>query len=191
MGKGQVSEKELAQGIKSLGGLTGLTSTTVRRDSPFGSEFVKPVVAPVRDALVVEKVKEPLTLDASDARPEPVAKERELFERAETQTPQKTQKPKNTKRIISPDERESDETSARHFTERVTLKMTSEMRDDLHYLATKLQRRKKSKEERITSNTVMRVAIQFLLDELKLKDTDLVNSEEELLLFVKRKLLSK
>lgn len=194
MGKGQVSEKELERGIKSLGGLTGITSSTVRRDSPFGSDFVKPVAAPATEPPYLKKDVERVNAEDPAFSQAPASKgrgpiESDMIPLASEAKP----RPKIPKRL-APEESEEEgviETSARTFSERVTLQMTAEMRDDLHYLATKLQRRKKNKEERITSNTVMRVAIQLLLDELKLKESDLVNSEAELLTFAKKKLLSK
>jgi hypothetical protein len=182
MGKGQVSEKELERSIKSLGGLTGLASSAVRRDSPFGSEFVKNVPPQAREPLVLEKV---IDLD--------VKTEPELPPASESR-PEVTPLPKATKakrEIPTAEEEEELDGGARLFTERTTLKMTAVMRDDLHYLARKLQRRRQNKDERITSNTVIRVAIQLILDELKLKDTDVANSEAELFSLVKKKLLSK
>lgn len=187
MGKGQVSEKELEKGIKSLGGLTGLTGSSVRRDSPFGSDFVKTVPAPVREPLTLEKVID-LEVKTEERLPE-AEPPSDVVDTPRTRLSKEERAPK--RRLISSKEEGEKDTEERIFTERITLQMKAEMRDDLHYLATKLQRRKTNKDERITSNTVMRAAIQFLLDELKLKESDVVNTEAELLSLMKRKLLSK
>ncbi len=71
------------------------------------------------------------------------------------------------------------------YSERVTLKLSVEMRDALDALAKELQRRRTSKDERITSNTVMRVAINALLGSLELQPGESVNTEQELLELVK------
>lgn len=90
-------------------------------------------------------------------------------------------------RILPPDEhapvRKEDV-----FTERVTLKISSEMRDAVDALAKELQRRRTKKHERITANTVMRVAISHFLARLELDAGDLANDEDELLELVGRKL---
>src|SRR5262249_27216111 len=41
MAKGQISEQDLKQGIQSLGGFGALATAGPKRDSPFGSDFVK------------------------------------------------------------------------------------------------------------------------------------------------------
>ena len=59
------------------------------------------------------------------------------------------------------------------------------MRDQVDSLARELQRSKTSKDERITSNSVMRVAVRHFLGEFKLRKGEEPNSEEELLTLVK------
>ena len=54
------------------------------------------------------------------------------------------------------------------FTERVRLQISPEMRDDVERLARELQRAKVSKKERITGNTVMRVAIRLITERFEL-----------------------
>lgn len=60
------------------------------------------------------------------------------------------------------------------------------MRDQVDSLARELQRTKTSKDERIKSNTVMRVAIRHFLDGFKMPEGAGPNSEEELLALFKR-----
>jgi hypothetical protein len=66
------------------------------------------------------------------------------------------------------------------LTERVTLQMSPEMRDAVNDFARHLQRRRKDKGERITANSVMRVAIQHFLDSFELESVQGASSEEEL-----------
>ena len=66
------------------------------------------------------------------------------------------------------------------FTERVTLQMSAEMRDAVDELARQLQRAKTSKNERITANTVIRVAIRLLTENFELGKDEGPNNEEEL-----------
>ena len=66
--------------------------------------------------------------------------------------------------------------------------MGPDMRDELNLLAAKLQRRKTDKTERITANTIMRVAIQTVLDEVEFAEGDIINNEDDLLRVVRGKL---
>jgi len=56
----------------------------------------------------------------------------------------------------------------------------AEMRDDFERIARELQRAKTSKEERLTPNTVMRVAIRAMTKRFELKRGQATNTEEEL-----------
>ena len=62
------------------------------------------------------------------------------------------------------------------------------MRDDVDALARDLQRSKTTKDERITANTVMRVAEQLLIYHSQFKRGDVANSEEELYTLAAQKL---
>lgn len=72
------------------------------------------------------------------------------------------------------------------YSERVTVQISPEMRDDVDSLARELQRLKTTKEERITSNSVMRVAIRYFLDGFEPQASEPVNSEEDPLAAAKR-----
>ena len=74
-----------------------------------------------------------------------------------------------------------------HFWGQVQVLMSGEMKDQVDALARELQRAKTSKDERITSNTVIRVAIRHFLDEFKLPKSEQPNTEEELLALAKRR----
>jgi hypothetical protein len=73
------------------------------------------------------------------------------------------------------------------YTERVTTIMSPEMRDRLNQLAANLQRRKNDPTERITANTLTRVAINIFLEELLPLDTETPRTEEELYALTKAK----
>ena len=62
------------------------------------------------------------------------------------------------------------------------------MRDDVDALARDLQRSKTTKDERVTANTVMRVAAQLLIDHFQFKCGDVANSEEDLYTLAAQKL---
>ena len=74
------------------------------------------------------------------------------------------------------------------YTEQVGLKISPEMRDGVDALARDLQRAKTTKDERITANTVIRVAVQLLMDNYRFERGDVANSEEELFQLVARRL---
>ena len=171
MAKSQVSEEDLAKGLKGIGNFGGI-STRVQRDNPF------------RDSRQ-EKVEPPKTIEVR-LPPEPqvakptvpnIAPDEPKAVRALPATPK-----------LKPKVREGDgnsraEESARKadiFTERVTLQISPEMRDEVDALARDLQRAKTTKEERITSNTVMRVALQFLMKNYQFERGDVANTEAEL-----------
>jgi hypothetical protein len=63
------------------------------------------------------------------------------------------------------------------------------MRDDVERIARELQRANSSKKERITGNTVMRVAIRLITERFQLKDDDAPNTEEELFAVVRNLLM--
>ena len=70
MAKGQVSEEELAKGLKGIGDFSGLSSSRVRRDNPFGdSRAERRTPEPVKTIEVMQSAPE-----KRDAKgPEPAA----------------------------------------------------------------------------------------------------------------------
>jgi hypothetical protein len=174
MAKGQVSEEELAKGLKGIGDFGGLSSSRVRRDNPFrDSRAERPSPEPVKTIEVMPSASEkraskgPETaipnIDAKAVRPvarmpKAIPKEKEGEKKAE-----------------SAGVRKSD-----IYTEPVTLKISPEMRDDVERIARELQRSKTSKKERITGNTVMRVAIRLITKRFQLNPGQAPNDEEEL-----------
>jgi len=185
MAKSQVTEDDIAQGIQSLGGFGGLSGQKPRRDSPFGSDFaakkdLKPSPAPA----VVENRAPAIATPSPIITAEPLAKKVEVLsppkeESAPASVPIKVSPVK--KAISKPiDESREGHPKSDECTERITLQMTPEMRDELNELARGLQRGRREKGERITANTLMRVAIQSFIDSFDAKVLGGVSSEEEL-----------
>jgi hypothetical protein len=195
MAKGSVTDQELESSLKSLGGLGGITSSGARRDSPFGSDFVKKtasevaIEAPKAEPEVVKTVElrsvpDSVSNVAELKAPSPEIKRVSAPIRSVAEPkPRPTERAKPVEIVPEMPARKSD-----GFSERVTLQMGPEMRDELNLLAAKLQRRKTDKTERITANTIMRVAIRVLLDEVDLGEGDIANNEEDLLRIVRAKL---
>jgi hypothetical protein len=231
MAKPTVTEKDVSEGIASLGGFGGLTkqASSARRDSPFGTNYAKsppqktpvatnsvptdPVPAAETKAapLTVINVTPPANLadlslksapsettgnpvpPPSSAETPAAAIEESALRPPELPvvattpvkpTPQKAlrQGQGNTPPQTSPSIPKTE-----LFSERVTVLMDSEMRDELNRVAHLLQRRKTASTERITANTLMRVAIKVFLEELEPADTDTPNTELELYRLTKSK----
>jgi hypothetical protein len=72
------------------------------------------------------------------------------------------------------------------LSDRVTLQISPEMRDEVDLMARQLQRSKITKAERIAANLVVRVAIRYFLDEFSPRRGEDVNSKDELLAAAKR-----
>ena len=58
--------------------------------------------------------------------------------------------------------------------------MSPEMRDEVYSIARELQRRKTSKHERITANTIMRVATRLFSSQFDAEHFKSINTEDEL-----------
>jgi hypothetical protein len=73
------------------------------------------------------------------------------------------------------------------YCENVTVPLTEELRDRSEDLARLLSRRRSVRKERITRNSIIRVALLRLLETLDIESDDVVNSEEDLLALARRK----
>ena len=116
--------------------------------------------------------------------PEPIAVPVEKRVRiAKTPTPRPAAKPieKQTRPEKNGARRKAD-----IYSERVTLQISPDMRDEVDSMARQLQRSKITKAERITADSVVRVAIRYFLDEFSPRRGEDVNSEDELLAAAKR-----
>jgi hypothetical protein len=102
--------------------------------------------------------------------------------------PPSTSVPVETVAKAASEEKKETHPKSDTLTERITLQMSPEMRDAVNDYARHLQRRRKDKGERITANSVMRVAIQHFLDTFELESVQGTSSEEELLARIQRKI---
>ena len=93
-------------------------------------------------------------------------------------------------RAENPRSEEGGATKADIF-EPVTLQISPDTRDEIQALARDLQRAKTTKEERITANTVMRVALQLLLKNYQFEQGDVANNEAELYELIVRRFRKK
>jgi hypothetical protein len=170
MAKGQVSEEQLSQGLKGIGNFDGLSAPRVRRDNPFrDSRKDVPQLEPTNSVVQVQS--SPTRAREPELKPVPA-------KGARANSPSAKPAAKVPKREEKPGDgglRKAD-----IFKERVTLMISPEMRDDVERIARELQRSKSSKAERITGNTVMRVAIRLLTEKFELKGNTAPNNEEEL-----------
>ena len=178
MARGQISDEELSSGLKGLGGFGALGGAKVVKDSPFRDSRSEPKIVEVARAPERPAV----------AKTAPVEAERATAAEAKAAAAKVSQRTFAAKKSVT--ERKAEAQGRRVadvYTERVTLQLSPEMRDRVDGLAKELQRSKTGKEERITANTVMRVAIQLLLKHYKLVGGDVPNGEEELLDAIERR----
>ena len=210
MAKGQISEDEL-RGSLSLGSIANL-ATRPKKDNPFrvtsqeapSSITPQAVAAPPREAERVIDLRTPAVelprstasaaqeapIIAKPVMPQVIVEVPSLSPMAQIE--QKKLPQKFTTKSDEPDEAEGRGLRKLDiFTEKVSLKLSPEMRDKVEAIARELQRTKTTKEERITANTVMRVAINALIDKFKLGEGDTANNEEELFELVKKKILKR
>ena len=198
MAKQQVTEADIEESLKSLGGFGGLGTQKPRRDSPFGSEFSRKE-APKPAALtapISPNPEESLPKKEAAAAPIPLIQKIEIEKtvpaKEEAEEERRGETPKKVeprKRMLTEPLSEKKETLPKTETlpERITLQMSEEMRDSLNDIARQLQRLRREKGERITANTLMRVAIQGFIDSFDSKALGGVSSEEELLREVKKR----
>ncbi len=176
MAKGQVTEEELSKGLKGIGNFGGLSQPRVRRDNPFRDSRVEtPSPEPVKTIEVLPVASEKRVSKAGSARPPSL--ETKVLPKAATPD----SKPAEKGRGLDKRQEGMGARKADIFTERVTLQISPEMRDEVERIARELQRAKTSKEERITPNTVMRVAILLLTKRFNLNEGEAPNTEEELI----------
>lgn len=207
MAKPTVTEADLQAG---LGNLSGSFGTLVgqggpKRDSPFGREHVRqamPVATPpqqpqpirtielttpvAKEAPPVQRAQGNISVATTGDAPAPVKEETVpkvanatlATEHGEPrEVLREPAKPKKTPSLpVVSKVRDSSEEAV----ERITVPITAESRDKLTLIASTLQRRKLDKSERITSNTLIRVAVRLLINDLTPGEGDAPNNEEEL-----------
>jgi len=177
MAKGQVSDKELATGLKTFGGFgaLGQAATRPRREDPFRDTRAEAAPAPPP---LIEVVKTP-PAEPEVSAPAPETEEPAKVREKKPAVPRLTRAERKPEPVHRP-EPSAAEKKSEFYTERVTVPLDPELRDAAEALAKDLQRRRTEKGERITANTVMRVALRILLDGFDSKSAGIVNTEEEL-----------
>jgi hypothetical protein len=188
MAKGQVTTDDLASGIRSFGGLAQLGgSSRPVRDNPFRdtrSDPVQPVVAappPTQPAvttpapaaevprLEVINGTEPATAGEGSVPASVPAAPRPARERKPAAPRPLDATKVIPQRVVSSKPSSGAEAAVREkktelYTERVTVLLNADLRDRAEALAKELHRRRTQKGERITANTIFRVAIRGMLD---------------------------
>jgi len=165
MPKSSRLDTTLSQSIEASGGLKQFRTVAERpvvRDGPFGP---------------------PASSKMADATERPIA----LNEFPQSTAPKsKIPPPRST-----PSERqvEAPAREALHpgFPDKVTVPLTSSLRAKSEALARTLNRRRTIREQRLTSNSIIRVALELFLDEELLYSEQPINSEAELLEFARTK----
>ena len=187
MAKGQVTDDELATGLKSFGGFGALggASERPRRDDPFRDTraetavpfATRPEPSPVELVKSVERQEREGEINA----PVPLISPSRAKSREKTPSVTRASSPVKSAKAISP-KRETEtvrENKTERYTERVTVLLDPELRDGAESLAKELQRKRTEKGERITANTVIRVALRAMLEKFEAGEV-VVNTEEEL-----------
>lgn len=187
MAKGQVTDDELASALKNFGGFGSLSGQRPRREDPFrDTRSEVPAVAPAHaEAPRIEIVKTPEV-------PTPERKTESVPSESRPNTlklrPKKTTNfapPIKVERTAKPLKQAPidyllAEKKSELYTERVTVPLDAELRDGAESLAKELQRKRTEKGERITANTVMRVALRVMLQKFDSSAAETVNTEQEL-----------
>lgn len=189
MAKGQVTDDELASGLKNFGGFGSLGGAKPRREDPFrDTRSEAPAAAPARpESPRIEIVKTP-EVSAPETKTESVQTASEPRPNTLKLRPKKTTNfapPVKVERAAkplkeAPVESVQTETKSELYTERVTVPLDPELRDGAESLAKELQRKRTEKGERITANTVMRVAVRAMLETFDIPGDEAINTEEEL-----------
>jgi hypothetical protein len=179
MARGQISDEDLSSGLKGLSGFGALGGAKVIKDSPFRDSRSEPKIVEVAKA-----PERPVVVKKAPAEPE-----RPLAAEVKPVAVKGTPKPVAVRKVPTADTEAAVQGRrvADIYTERVTLQLSPEMRDRVDALARELQRSKSNKAERITANTVMRVAIQHVLKNFKLNGGDAPSGEEELLSVIEKR----
>lgn len=176
MAKGQVTDKELATGLKTFGGFGALgeANSRPRREDPFRDTRAEaPPTSPRIEVVKTPRADVPIPAAPDEEEKIPPARN------PRTEAPRRARSVRREE-SIPPPVTNSHEKKSELYTERVTVPLDAELRDGAEALAKVLQRRRTVKGERITANTVMRVALRIVLDSFDSRSVGVVNTEEEL-----------
>jgi hypothetical protein len=185
MAKGNVTTENLVSGMKSFGGLSSLGGAPrPARDNPFRDTRAEPVqpvasVAPVAPAAPPEPAPDAPRLEVINGHEKPGVEGAK--NKLAPRPPRAAEKLEPPPSPLVP-ERSSNgrENKTDLYTERVTLLLNAELRDGAEALAKQLHRSRTQKGERITANTVIRVALRVMLERLQPTEPTMLNTEEQL-----------
>lgn len=152
------SNMEVTSGLQAFRSVASGPTAVI--DSPFG----RPVASPAPTITRAEVVTEPQKVAAIESPPRPTRKT--------------TSRPKVAK---EPEVSEGDEVSADANEEKITVPLSQELRDQSEELARVINRNRSVRKNRITRNSIIRVALQCFLEDFALPTGRPVNSEVELL----------
>lgn len=190
MAKGQVSEKELSEALSSAGGLGGIVGASgARRDSPFGMgsprapEAVDPAIKSVRVAVPPAHQTPASGGELRGQAPPPSSVRDTNAKKTALKTPSREKAGPSPE---APTGAVSNKLSI--CSDSVTLPVPPELRDRVNTLATRLQRMRTEKIERMTANVVMRVAIEAFIEKFDPDKAPVSNTEAELLETVRSRL---
>lgn len=157
-------QEALSESLQAGGGLGQFRAVAERpkeaRDSPFGPP-------PERGA---------------PKQVQPIVKHSSVNARPDEQTRPNPSPPKPQPPIALPAQTESPGTlQVESFTEKVSVPLTRALRDRSEELAKLLNRSRTIRKSRITSNSIIRVALEIFLDSFVATSGHAINSEEDLL----------
>ncbi len=188
MAKGQVTEEELSKGIQGMGSMSALSPNKPKRDSPFRDtrdSEPKPASKETKEVREVRLNPSPSAEPKLEERPSSMADGQSPVRQSLGRTPLVARSVPPRPRVEESMLEKDIPTKAEVYSERVTVPLSSEMKVQLDLLAKELQKIRPAKRERITANTLVRVAIAAFLESFQ---TTPISSEEELLEVVRMRL---
>ena len=185
MAKGEVTEKELATGLKNFGGFDALGQANARprREDPFRDTRSEASQSPPKIEVVKTRPSEPRAPSSAGEGGGPlrVREKKPAISRLARGEPRPERVPQTEPSAV-------EKKSELHM-ERLTLPLETEHRDAVEALAKLLRRRQTDKGERLAVNALIRVALRVLLEGFDLESAGVVNTEEELYEAVRGQLL--
>jgi hypothetical protein len=192
MAKGQVTTDDLATGMRSFGGLSSLGGAARPvRDNPFRDTRSEPA-QPAVPAAAPEPAPESPRLEVVNGHDNPeVGEGTKTLSTPKAPRERKPVAPRTATRVepaapLAATEGGVREKKTELYPEQVSVLLNAEIRDRTEALAKDLQRRRTHKGERITTNTVIRVALRALLDTFDPSTSATINTESELYETVRR-----
>jgi hypothetical protein len=186
MAKGQVTTDDLSTGMRSFGGLSSLGGAARPvRDNPYRDTRSEPV-QPAVPAPAPDPAPEAPRLEVVNGHDNPeVGEGTKTLAAPKPPRERKPVAPRTATRIERAAPLVATEGGAREkktelYPEQVSVLLNAEIRDRAEALAKDLQRRRTHKGERITTNTVIRVALRAMLEAFRLPESAALNTESEL-----------